>query len=217
MTRSGLWARSLRALKIFVPALLLASCSPLILGCFLIQRYYVDPTLPRRSYADLEPRKNPRPLYAGARFTNLGRANTTVTPKAQELVRNALAGSKLFSTIFVDPVEGADSLEVVIDNSGDVKEAFFKGMGTGVTFGLIPAALTERYSFTATYQTFGAEPVEKVYAHALLATLGIAEPPEGLTAIADEETLGKIIEDLILNLLYDLQKEGYLTDRKPRG
>jgi hypothetical protein len=46
-----------------------------------------------------------------------------------------------------------------------------------------------------------------VYYHALHSTIGNAEGPKGLTPMKVQEAFDKLLEELMLNLILDLQKE----------
>jgi hypothetical protein len=179
-------------------------------GCIAIRNHYVDPVLPKRSYSDLQPKSEPRPLYLVVEFQTFDKTNPRATPVVQEKVSKILHASKVFSTVAYATSESMDRLNIVMNNFGDKGEAVAKGVGTGLTLGMVGSMVTDHYSLNATFQAVGKEPVQKVYRHALHSTIGITTGPEGLTSMPAREAFDNIIQDLILNLLYDLQKESYL-------
>ncbi len=176
-------------------------------GCLSIKSY-VDPQLPKVGYGDLLVRPDPRPVVLTTAFHRNGKPATFGVSRAREEVRTVVEKSKLFSTLSDKPTESVDRLEIVLDNVGDLGEAAGKGAKTGVTFGAVGSLVTDGYIFTATFRPVGKEPVTKVYRHAIHSTIGNAEGPPGLTPA---EGLGaafhQVVEDLVLNLLLDLQKE----------
>ena len=193
-------------------ALLLAvtALASVLPGCIAIQHHYVDPALAKRLYSDLHPKRELRPLYVVVEFQTFDKTNPHGTSIAQEKVSKILHASKLFSTVAYATTQLMDRLNIVINNHADIGEAVAKGVGTGLTLGLIGSTVTDHYSLTATFQALGKEPIQKVYRHALHSTIGITSGPEGLTSLPLEEAFEAIIQDLILNLLYDLQTENYL-------
>jgi len=176
-------------------------------GCFSVKAY-VDPQLPKVSYADLLARRDPRPVALMVEFHRNGKPATLGVSTAKEEVRAAVEKSKLFSSLLDKPSDDVDRLEIVLDNVGDTGDAAGKGALTGLTFGAKGSQVTDGYIFTATFRAVGKQAVTKVYRHAIHSTIGNAEGPPGLVA---EESLraafNKVVEGLVLNLLLELQKE----------
>jgi hypothetical protein len=176
-------------------------------GCFSVKAY-VDPQLPKASYADLLARRDPRPVALMVEFHRNGKPATLGVSTAKEEVRAAVEKSKLFSSLLDKPSDDVDRLEIVLDNVGDTGGAAGKGALTGLTFGAKGSQVTDGYIFTATFRAVGKQAVTKVYRHAIHSTIGSAEGPPGLVA---EESVraafNKVVEGLVLNLLLDLQKE----------
>jgi len=176
-------------------------------GCFSVKAY-VDPQLPKVSYADLLARRDPRPVALMVEFHRNGKPATLGVSTAKEEVRAAVEKSKLFSSLLDKPSDDVDRLEIVLDNVGDTGDAAGKGALTGLTFGAKGSQVTDGYIFTATFRAVGKQAVTKVYRHAIHSTIGNAEGPPGLMA---EESLraafNKVVEGLVLNLLLELQKE----------
>lgn len=167
---------------------------------------YVVPLLPHVTYEELLATRSARPVVLTVAFQRNGapydRANATV----RERVTKVLTSSKAFSVISVERVENADELTIVLNNVGDVGDAFGKGALTGLTFGAAGSTVTDGYVMTATFTRAGQPPVEKVYRHALLSTVGNAKGPEGLKPMGLMEAFDQVIQDLVLNLILDLQK-----------
>lgn len=58
----------------------------------------------------------------------------------------------------------------------------------------------------ATFTRVGRPPIEKVYKHALLSTVGNAKGPEGLTPMSVTEAVDQVLQELVLNFILDLEK-----------
>lgn len=176
-------------------------------GCLSVKAY-VDPQLPKVSYADLLTRRDPRPVALTVEFHRNGEPATLGVSTARGEVRAVVEKSQLFSSLLDKPSDDVDQLKIVLDNVGDTGEAAGKGALTGVTFGAKGSQVTDGYIFTATFRAVGKPAVTKVYRHAIHSTIGNAEGPPGLVA---EESVraafNKVVEGLVLNLLLDLQKE----------
>src|SRR5262249_30405612 len=105
---------------------------------------------------------------------------------------------------------------ILIDNVGDKGEAAAKGFGTGLTLDLAGSLVTDGYVFTGTYQAAGKAPITKVYKHALHSTIGNAKGPERLTPMTVQQAFDKVLKDLVLDCVLDLQKEEGLSKGTPQ-
>jgi hypothetical protein len=188
-------------------------------GCLSVKSY-VDPQLPKVTYADLLQRREVRPVFLRVEFQANGKANAKASSLALARVTRVLESSKLFSSVAAAAAADLDQMNILIDNVGDRSEAAAKGVGTGLTLGLAGSMVTDGYVFTGTYQAAGKTAVTKIYKHAMHSTIGNAKGPEGLTAMTVQQAFDKIVEELVLNFLLDLQKEERLTsapERVPNG
>jgi hypothetical protein len=185
-------------------ALIIMSLTPA--GCLSVKSY-VDPQLPKVTYADLLRRSDVRPIYLTLEFQTNGKPNSKGRSLALDRVTRTLEMSKLFSYVAFTSADTLDRMDIVMNNVGDKGEAITKGVGTGLTFGLAGSMVTDGYVFTTTFQAVGKEPVRKVYKHALHTTIGNANGPEGHKPLAVREAFDKVVEELVLNFLLDLQKE----------
>ena len=168
---------------------------------------YVDPQLPRVGYADLLRRTEPRPVQVSVEFQRNGTPHAGATSIALDRVVRVLEASKIFSTVGLKDEPGRDQIQVVLNNVGDIGDAVSKGIGTGLTFGAAGSMVTDGYVFTATYRPVGKAAIQKTYRHALHTTIGNASGPAGLTPMSTQEAFDKVVQDLVLNFLLDLQKE----------
>lgn len=175
-------------------------------GCVSVKSY-VDPQLPKVGYADLLTRRDPRPIVLNVVFHRNGKPASLGVSHVRDEVRAVVERSKLFSAVTDTPAGEVDQLDVVLDNVADIGDAVGKGMKTGATFGAAGSQVTDGYVFTGTFRPVGRQAVTKVYRHAIHTTIGSAEGPPGLTAMGLNEAFGKVVEELVLNLLLDLQKE----------
>jgi len=187
-------------------AVLVIVLAGLTAGCLSVKSY-VDPFLPQVAYGDLLPRRELRPAALTVAFHRNGEPASLGTSRARDEIRAVFEKSKLFSAVIDKPSGDADQFDIVLDNRGDVGDAMAKGMLTGITFGGAGSRVTDGYVFTVKFQKAGAEPVTKVYRHAIHSTIGNAAEPQGIPPMSIGEAFSKVVEGLVLNLLLDLQKE----------
>jgi len=174
----------------------------------LSTRSYVDPTLGHLAYSDLTAASASRPVTLIVEFQTRGKRNLAATNSTYDRVSTVLRGSGLFSGVQANGSPDADRLEIVMNNVGDIGKAVSKGIGTGLTLGLVGSMVTDGYEFTATYTVPGKPPVTKTYQHALHTTVGNKKGPPGLKPLSTQEAFDQVVEDLVLHLLRDLEKDG---------
>jgi ankyrin repeat protein len=78
---------------------------------------------------------------------------------------------------------------------------------TGLTLGLKGSKVTDYYEMNVTARIAGKTIAKSGYKHAILSTLGLAKGTKDVPSMTISEAFDKVIEDLILNFLGDLQKE----------
>ena len=164
------------------------------------------PLLPRVTLNDVLATRTPRPVVLAVEFQTNGKPRSGVTKSVQERVSRILTATKVFSSITTEVAENTDELRIVLNNVGDLGDAAGKGAVTGLTLGISGSTVTDGYIMTATFTRIGQPPVEKVYRHALLSTVGNAPGPAGLAPMGIREAFDQVLQDLVLNLIVDLQK-----------
>jgi hypothetical protein len=175
-------------------------------GCLSVKSY-VDPELRKVEYADLLARPERRPISVAVQFQRNGEAKSSANGPVQEKVVKILESSKLFSQVTTGEGQGLDRLQLVLNNVADVDGAVGKGVKTGLTFGASGSLVTDSYVMTATFLQPGKVVVEKTYRHALHSTIGNAEGPPNLRPMELQAAFDRVLEDLMLNLILDLQRE----------
>src|SRR5262249_45949728 len=123
-------------------------------GCLSIKAY-VDPQLRKVGYTDLLARPNPKPVAMTVAFHRNGEAARLGGATATNAVRGGAEKSKLFPALLDKPRDGADQLEIGLDNVADTGDAAGKGALTGLTFGAKGSQVTDGYVMTAKFQATG--------------------------------------------------------------
>lgn len=106
---------------------------------------------------------------------------------------------------------GAPQLKVIVNNIADLGSASAKGVGTGLTFGLAGSVVSDYYEMQVVL-TRGQKTISKDgYKHALHSTIGNASGPAGLDPTTPAAGFGKIVEQMLLNALKDLDADPELA------
>ena len=104
----------------------------------------------------------------------------------------------------------ADNLEINVNNVGDLGAAKAKGYGTGATLGLAGSEVVDGYQIHIIYTAPGKPPVAKNYEHELHTTVGAHSAPKGMIKVPKDQGFDRVLEDVLLNCIRDLQKEDAL-------
>ncbi|HLX79416.1 MAG TPA: hypothetical protein VKS43_02405 [Burkholderiales bacterium] len=194
--------RVLRLLALVVVGILLSACVPTM---------YVDKTLPPASKSDVATTAAPQPVQLLYEFQTRGSANARATESTRERVFNVAKESGLFSVVSGEPQANQHRLTVVINNVPITQDAVSKGVGVGLTFGLVGAVVTDGYECKAVLTIPGAAPVTLEYRHAIHSALGNTAPPPGLTPEpSPRDAVTKLLNQLMWSIMRDLSKSNLL-------
>ncbi len=173
-------------------------------GCLGLPRSYVDPGVPRVTYADVAPLAEGRAVHLTVEFQRFGKPHAQLSGQVLGKTVRVFLESGAF-TRFSTADDDAGRLSIVVNNVGNVGSAVAQGIGTGLTFGLIGANVTDEYILTATYTPAGGEPFRKEGRHALHTVMGNRKIPAGQPVLSPEEAFDRVLEQLLLSLLRDLR------------
>lgn len=165
---------------------------------------YVDPAYGKVSYEDLTRRAVPYQWRLKAEFQRNGVGFPKVDGELLGHVERVVRASGM-AVPTSDAV--APELKVIVNNVADVGQAAAKGFGTGLTFGLAGSQVTDFYEMEIVFAD-GDKVIKKSgYKHALHSTIGNARGPAGLTPMTVSEAFAKVVEQLVLNALKDIETE----------
>ena len=190
-----------RSWRLLAPVLLLITSTACI-----APKSYVDPAIGSVDRSQITRDTTPH-LNLTVRFET----NGVEKPKVESMVMDKIKTQLLASGAVKDVEEGASAdgptLKVTLNNVADTGSAAAKGFGTGLTFGLAGSMVKDGYVFTAVLERPGQPQLTRVYNHALYTTIGNHDGPAGLTPMTMGQAFDKVVEDLVLHLVLDLQKE----------
>jgi len=189
---------------------LLALLSLSTAGC-ISAKSFVDPTYPKVSYDDVEKRHPPLRLTLITEFQRNGEH----VPKVDSLLRDNTERVLRASGV-IEPVSdgGEGEIKVVVNNIGDMGKAAAKGFGTGLTFGLVGSTVTDAYEMTLSITANGKTVEQTAVKHALHSAVGNTTIPDGLETMPPAVAFERVLEQLILRALRDMQSTGELTRRE---
>ena len=178
-----------------------------LFGC-ATTKSFVDPGYGRATYDDIIRRSEPYRVKIIVEFQRNGKHFPQVDSELMGHVERVVRG-----TGFIIPATQGTSgeLKVIVNNIADLGKAAAKGVGTGLTLGLVGSTVTDYYEMESTLSLNDKVIKRTNYKHALHSTVGLKKAPEGLEPMTPSAAFGKVVEQLILNFLNDIQKSGELS------
>ncbi len=202
-TTRGLYGRLLFAAGAAALGLTLSGC--------IQTRSYADLRLPRVTPDEIHA-ENPQPLRLNVEFSFNGKRNESESHRVRSVILGVLEESKLSSNILPGEAPGEARLDIVINEVVNLNPVVAVGEGLvfGLSFGAIGMRTTHNYALTATITPVRGPAVKKTYRQTLYFTAGNRRGPRGLPPKPLEPGINEAIEQLVLHLLQDLQKDAVL-------
>lgn len=180
-------------------------------GCFAPRAFVAPalPTDPKASAAELKPGDGVVAL--DFTFTTNGKPNARATEAVRPLIVSHMKALGV-ARVAAGPAEPvACTLRIHMDNIADAGAAWGKGFKTGFTFGVAGSTVDDGYQFDVTVEQAGQAPVQRSYRHLITSALGNASGPPGVPEMTLDQAVNKVIDDLLVTLLRDLQGQGILA------
>ncbi len=190
---------------LFLAAVLL-SCS-LLSGCITPQSF-VDPSVPKVSYGDLDKPAEPLALRLSVEFQRNGTPYPRADPILRDNTERVLRSSGL---IIPADLNASGDVRVVVNNVGDIADARAKGFGTGLTFGLAGSTVMDGYELTIAITVDGATATRTAIKHAIYTAIGNTTLPPGVEPVPPNVAFGRVLEQMLLRALQEMQKAGELA------
>ena len=174
-------------------------------GCVSVKAY-VDPQYHKASYETVQRLATPLPVKVDVQFQRNGEAFPSADNELRGHVERTLRATGVFAP---SPTVTTPVISVTANNFGDTGAAAAKGVGTGLTLGLAGSMVDDNYEFSCAFND-GANVQKLTYKHIIHSTVGLHEPPAGLTPTTLADAFGKVVEDVILNFVKDLEDKGVI-------
>ena len=190
--------------RIFVVIAL--SCSVLS-GC-ISSKSFIDPTIPKVSYEDIKKRSEPLKLKLLVEFQRNGEHLPKVDSTLKDNTERVLRGTGVI--VPVDD-QSVGEIKVIVNNIADLGSARAKGFGTGLTFGLAGSTVADAYEMTITITTNGKTVSRTAIKHTIYTIIGNGTLPNGVESIPPNVAFGRVLEQMILRALQEMQNTGELA------
>lgn len=190
--------------KMLKAVILVASVS--LLSACISSRAYVDQQYHKASYDSIQRLSTPVPVKLDVHFLRNGQPSPAVDDELRGHVERTLRASGVFT-----PTSDASvsvSLGVTANNIADLAAARAKGFGTGLTFGAAGSMVDDNYEFKFSFHNGANQETEAVYQHAIHTAIGNTNGPAGATPTTLAAAFGRVVEDVVLNFVKELQDKG---------
>jgi hypothetical protein len=173
-------------------------------GC-VTPHAYVDPQYQKASFDSIQRPAQPAPVKVEVHFERNGAAYAKVDKTLQADVEQSL--KKI--GVFVPTMDAsAGTITVTANNIADTSGAAAKGFKVGLTFGAAGQVVDDDYEFVCVYQAGGADK-SFTYHHAIHTSFGnVAAPVAGVAPMTLKDAFSKVVEDVMVNFVKDLQDAG---------
>lgn len=171
---------------------------------------YVDPSYGKATYRDIVPVASRYRVSLNVQRLKNGEPIEQGKQQARSLVESTLWATGVFD-LSQDP--SAPSLLVVIDNFSR-KSAAAKGFATAISLGAVGVKVTDYYNFAIEYVNPAGKRWRSDYQRALYTVVGNKKLPENAEPTTPTLGFATIVEQVMLNVVEDLQKQGMLS-REP--
>jgi len=183
----------------------------LLSGC-ISPRSFVDPTYSTTKYEDIKKQSEPLKLKVSVEFEREGEPYPKADSTLRDNVERVLRASGL---IIPTPDSASGEIKVVINNYGDRGAAAAKGFGTGLTFGLVGNTVIDFYEMDITITQNGKVIKRSGIKHAIHTMIGNTSAPDGVELLPPPTAFSRVVEQMLLNGLKDMQQHGELSALPP--
>ena len=168
----------------------------------------VDTTVPKVAYDDVTKRPQPLQLKLSVEFQRNGQPFPNADAMLRDNAERVLRASGVIVPVASSP-EG--EIRIVVNNIADMGDAVAKGFGSGLTLGLVGTTVTDAYQMEVTLTSSGKTIRRDNVKHALHTAIGNTTFPEGTEVLEPATAFGRVVEQMLLRVLRDMQQSGDLS------
>lgn len=178
----------------------------MLTGC-MSAKSFIDPTYPKVSYEAVTKKTQPLKLNLVVEFQRNGESYPRVNPLLKDNAERILR-----ATGVVTPTLGGSDgeMKITVNNIGDMAGAAAKGFVTGLSFGLVGTTVTDAYEMSVAITVNGKTVTRSGIKHAFHTAIGNTTIPAGLETIPANTAFQKVLEQMLLLAIQDMQKTGEL-------
>lgn len=197
------------------PRIILASVivSSALMGC-ASPRSFLGASLPKMKYEDVKKRETPLRLQLVVEFQR----NGDHFPKGDIPLRD-YAAKILGDTGVITPVDaisavndqGDGAIRIVLNNIADSGTVAAEASRSGFPLWMVGKTITDTYTMSMAITMKGKTIRRAGIKHAYHTALGNMEIPEGIEVFPSDQAFGRMLEQMILRGLQDMQGSGELS------
>ncbi|SCX84239.1 hypothetical protein [Nitrosospira sp. Nsp13] len=197
------------------PRVILASVivSSVLMGC-ASPRSFLGASLPKMKYEDVKKRETPLRLQLIVEFQR----NGDPFPKGDIPLRD-YAAKILGDTGVITPIDavsaaddqGEGAIRIVLNNIADSGTVAAEASRSGFPLWMVGKTITDAYTMSMAITIKGKTIRRTGIKHAFHTALGNMEIPEGIEVFPSNEAFGRMLEQMILRGLQDMQRSGELS------
>jgi hypothetical protein len=178
-------------------------------GC-ISPKSFMDPSVAKVSYEQIEKPSEPMRLILIVEFQRNGVHVPKADPTLKDNTERILRGTGV-----IVPVENQEigEIKVTVNNTGDLGSAAAKGLGTGLTFGLVGSTVMDAYEMTVTISTREKTTTKREIKHAMYTAIGNTTLPPEIETVPINVGFERVLEQMLLRAILEMQKDGDLTKR----
>jgi len=186
----------------------IAIATLVLTGCMSAPKSFLEPSIPKVSYEQVKRSVEPPRLKISSEFKRNGESRPTADKVLYENTERVLRGSGAI----LPSNNGEDgTFHIEVNNLVDHGPAIARGIGNGLTLGFIGNTITDDYIINIIVIKNGKKIERSGIQHKLHTTIGNSSPPEGIEYSSIPRAFDKMVEQVILNTLIEMQKSGELS------
>lgn len=197
------------------PRVILASVivSSVLMGC-ASPRSFLGASLPKMKYEDVKKRETPLRLQLIVEFQRNGDPFPQGDVPLRDYAAKILGDTGVISPIdVVSAVEdqGDGAIRIVLNNIADSGTIAAEASRSRLPLWMVGKTITDAYTMSMAITIKGKTIRRAGIKHAFHTALGNMEIPEGIEVFPSNEAFGRMLEQMILRGLQDMQRSGELS------
>ncbi len=184
----------------------------LLTGCIQIKSY-VPPTPSSINLSTVKGNHAGPTIGVLVEFQREGKEYAEVRGQARETVFRVLKQTRIFKNVLSGTFNADVILKIVIDNTDEELPGDIPVTNAQAPLGPNDIGVTDRYVISLDYKS-AVDPgvkVRKAYRHSIISTIRGNKAPYGLKPIAVDKAFDRVIDDVILLFLSDIEKMGLIS------
>lgn len=185
-----------------------------LMGCASQPVSFLGASFPRLAYKDIKKRATPLRLQLIVEFQRNGES----FPKGDIPLRD-YAAQILVDTGVISPIDvvsavddhGEGTVNIVLNNVADSGTVAAEESGPKVPLWMLGKTITDAYEMSMSITTEGNTISRTGIKHAFHTVIGNMEIPDGIETFPSNEAFGRMLRQMILRALEDMQKSGELS------